>query len=243
MRRAGLSLNDGFALRWLKFRVDFWSERSVSALIFERARMPFQPGYTPWNKGKNVGQKRPFKLGDIAAIKRACWKGKGQVREPAMFNLAIDSKLRACDLIALRIEDVSAGGRVRDRASVMQRKTSCVVHLEIRGADKSCFGTVAKLDGQKMRFPFFRVSATQSVIFRYGQYARIVDTWVKSAGLEKSLYATHTLRRTKATILYRKTGNLRAVQLLLGHKSIENTIRYLGIEVDDALELAGQIDI
>ncbi len=73
-------------------------------------------------------------------------------------------------------------------------------------------------------------------------YARIVDSWVVLAGLEPSLYGTHTLRRTKATYLYRKTGNLRAVQLLLGHKSIENTVRYLGIDVDDALELSAQAD-
>jgi len=113
-----------------KFPVDFQGEWSVSALRIERVRMPFQPGYTPWNKGKIIGQKRPLKLDDIATI-RALLETKGRVREHAMFNLAIDSKLRACDLIALRIEDVSVGGRVRDRATVMQRKTSSIVHFEI----------------------------------------------------------------------------------------------------------------
>jgi integrase len=203
--------------------------------------MPFQPGYTPWNKGKNIGQKRPFKLDDIAAI-RGLLEVKGQVREHAMFNLAIDSKLRACDLIALRIEDVSAGGRVRDRASVMQRKTSCVVHFEIGSRTRAALERWLASTDRKCGFLFpSKRDPIRHLSIR--QYARIVDTWVKSAGLEKSLYATHTLRRTKATILYRKTGNLRAVQLLLGHKSIENTIRYLGIEVDDALELSGQVDI
>ena len=159
-----------------------------------------------------------------------------------MFNLAIDSKLRACDLIALRIEDVSVGGRARDRASVMQRKTSSIVHFEIgsrtRAALERWLASTASRSG--FLFPSKR-DASCHISIR--QYARIVDSWIDGVGLEKSLYATHTLRRTKATILYRKTGNLRAVQLLLGHKSIENTIRYLGVEVDDALELSGQVEI
>jgi integrase len=159
-----------------------------------------------------------------------------------MFNLAIDSKLRACDLIALKIEDVSTGGRVRDRASVMQRKTSSVVHFEIGCRTKASLEQWLALTARNCGFLFpSRRDATCHLSVR--QYARIVDAWIKSAGLEKSLYATHTLRRTKATILYRKTGNLRAVQLLLGHKSIENTIRYLGVEVDDALELSGLVEI
>ena len=70
------------------------------------------------------------------------------------------------------------------------------------------------------------------------QYARIVDSWVVQLGLDPANYGTHTLRRTKATLIYRRTKNLRAVQLLLGHTKLESTVRYLGIEVDDALEMA-----
>jgi integrase len=75
------------------------------------------------------------------------------------------------------------------------------------------------------------------------QYARLVSEWVASIGLDPHIFGTHSLRRTKATLIYRRTGNLRAVQLLLGHTKIESTVRYLGIEVDDALAIAEQVDV
>jgi integrase len=75
------------------------------------------------------------------------------------------------------------------------------------------------------------------------QYARLVAEWIGSIGLDPRLFGTHSLRRTKATLIYRRTGNLRAVQLLLGHTKIESTVRYLGIEVDDALAIAEQVDV
>lgn len=75
------------------------------------------------------------------------------------------------------------------------------------------------------------------------QYARLVQEWVASIGLDPAKFGTHSLRRTKAVLIYRRTGNLRAVQLLLGHSKIESTVRYLGIEVDDAIEIAEKIEI
>jgi integrase len=75
------------------------------------------------------------------------------------------------------------------------------------------------------------------------QYARLVATWVASISLDPRIYSTHSLRRTKATLIYRRTGNLRAVQLLLGHTRVESTVRYLGIEVDDALAIAEQVEV
>ena len=75
------------------------------------------------------------------------------------------------------------------------------------------------------------------------QYARIVDSWVQQLGLDTTSYDTQTLRRTKATLIYRRTKNLRAVQLLLGHTKLGSTVRYLGIEVDDALEMAEQTEV
>ena len=75
------------------------------------------------------------------------------------------------------------------------------------------------------------------------QYARLVSDWIGGVGLDPGLFGTHSLRRTKATLIYRRTGNLRAVQLLLGHTKIESTVRYLGIEVDDALAIAEQVDV
>lgn len=213
---------------------------SVS-LIIARPVMPFEIRYTPWNKGRFIGQKRPFKAPEIEAI-RAALEERGCLRELAMFNLAIDSKLRGCDLIKMRIEEVSISGKARDRASVMQKKTTSPVHFEIgsraRGALEKWIAVVDRNNGYL--FPSKRYLDRHLTV---RQYARIVKSWVHLAGLEPSLYATHTLRRTKVSYLYRKTGNLRAIQLLLGHKSIENTVRYLGVDLDDALELSGQIEL
>jgi integrase len=75
------------------------------------------------------------------------------------------------------------------------------------------------------------------------QYSRLVSEWIGSVGLDARRFGTHSLRRTKAALIYRRTGNLRAVQLLLGHTKIESTVRYLGIEVDDALAIAEQVDV
>jgi integrase len=75
------------------------------------------------------------------------------------------------------------------------------------------------------------------------QYARLVGEWVASIGLDPRKFGTHSLRRTKAVLIYRRTGNLRAVQLLLGHRRLESTVRYLGIEIDDAIEIAEKIEI
>ena len=203
--------------------------------------MPFTPGYVPWNKGRCTGQRRPFKIAEVETI-RARLQGRNKLRELAMFNLAIDSKLRGCDLIAIRIEDVLVGSTVRDRASIMQKKTKALVQFEIGSRARASLEAWIGVLGEK-RGPLFPSRQVPGRALTVRSYARIVDSWILLAGLEKGLYGTHTLRRTKATVLYRQTGNLRAVQLLLGHKSIENTVRYLGVDVDDALELSGQMDI
>lgn len=203
--------------------------------------MPFTPGYTPWNKGKCPGQKRPLKLPEVEVIRNTL-DGAGRLRELAMFNIAIDSKLRASDLVRLKIEDLFVGGKVVDRASVIQKKTGRPVQFEVGRRSRLSLENWIRLAGRTTGFVFpSKRNLDRALSTR--QYARIVDSWVKLAGLEPHLYGTHSLRRTKATYLYRKTGNLRAVQLLLGHKSIENTIRYLGIDMDDALELANQVDL
>jgi len=203
--------------------------------------MPFSPGYVPWNKGRSIGQKRPLKIAEVEAIRTALQE-RGRLRELAMFNLAIDSKLRGCDLIGIRIEDVFVGSTVRDRASIIQKKTKSTVQFEISSRARTALGAWIKALGNN-RGPLFPSRQWPDRPLTVRSYARIVDSWVLLAGLERGLYGTHTLRRTKATVLYRQTGNLRAVQLLLGHKSIENTVRYLGVDLDDALELSGQIDI
>lgn len=191
----------------------------------------------PWNKRRLVGQKLPLKLREIWAI-RIRLQLSAQVRDLALFNLAIDSKLRGCDLVSLRVKDISQGRSIFQRAIVMQRKTGRPVQFEI--TDQTRQSVLAwierrQLSGSQYLFPS-RVSESPHLSTR--QYARIVTKWVESIGLDSTAYGTHSMRRTKATLIYRRTKNLRAVQLLLGHTKLESTVRYLGIEVDDAIEIA-----
>jgi integrase len=129
------------------------------------------------------------------------------------------------------------------RALVLQRKTHRPVQFEITEPTReavSAWITSSQLKSEDFLFPS-RVRSSPHLSTR--QYARIVDSWVEQLGLNATSYGTHTLRRTKATLIYRRTKNLRAVQLLLGHSKLESTVRYLGIEVDDALEMAEQTEV
>jgi integrase len=166
----------------------------------------------------------------------------GRVRDLALFNLAIDSKLRECDLVALRVADVADGGGIQPRATVVQRTTGRAVRFELTGQTRDAVAawvSKAKLRPDQHLFPS-RVKRSAHLSTR--QYARIVKGWAAMIGLDPGEYGTHSLRRTKATLIYRRTRNLRAVQLLLGHTKLESTVRHLGIEVDDALEMAEQTE-
>jgi integrase len=197
---------------------------------------------TPWNKGKLVGQKAPLKLKEIWAIRVRLQLGNRQ-RELALFNLAIDSKLRACDLVKLRVRDVCHGRVVASRAIVLQQKTQRPVQFEITEPTREAVSTWITSAGVLPDQALFPSRLHGSPHLSTRRYARIVDAWVRQIGLNRVCYGTHTLRRTKATLIYRRTKNLRAVQLLLGHTKLESTVRYLGIEVDDALEMAEQTEV
>jgi integrase len=197
---------------------------------------------TPWNKGKLVGQKAPLRLKEIWAIRIRLQLAK-RARELALFNVAVDSKLRSCDLVKLRVRDVTHGDRMANRAIVMQQKTQRPVQFEIIEQTREALSAwirQARLRVEDFLFPS-RLRASLHLSTR--QYARIVRRWVSEIGLDPTAYGTHTLRRTKASLIYRRTKNLRAVQLLLGHTKLESTVRYLGIEVDDALEMAEQTEV
>ncbi len=196
----------------------------------------------PWNKGRLIGQKRPLKPKDVWTI-RVRLQLEGHRRDLAMFNLAIDSKLRACDLVGLRMQDVLAGGRVRDRTTMIQKKTGRPVQFEITEQTRSAIGEWVEVLGTHGRSFLFPSRSRQQAHLSTRQYARIVHRWVEDAGLDSSAYGTHSMRRTKPAQIYKKTGNLRAVQLLLGHTKLESTVRYLGIEVDDALSISEQIEL
>lgn len=198
--------------------------------------------HQPWNKGKLIGQKAPLKLKDVWAIRIRLQLGH-KIRDLALFNLAIDCKLRACDLVKLRVSDVSHGGQMASRAMVMQQKTGRPVQFEITQSTREAVQAwINHADLKPLDFLFIS-RMTRSPHLSTRQYARIVHRWVEDAGLESASYGTHTMRRTKASLIYRRTRNLRAVQLLLGHTKLESTVRYLGIEVDDALEISEQTDV
>lgn len=193
-----------------------------------------------WNKGQIVGQKLPLKPKEVWGI-RTRLEVASNFRELALFNLAIDSKLRACDLTSIRVRDLIISGMFRNRATVIQKKTARPVQFELsEQTRRSLEEWIArrKLLSTDFLFPG-RTHANLST----RQYARIVDRWVVSVGLDSRRYGTHSLRRTKVSQIYKKTGNLRAVQLLLGHTKLESTVRYLGIEVDDALAMSEQVDL
>jgi integrase len=195
-----------------------------------------------WNSGVVIGAKRPLKAQQIWAI-RFHLDHQHRVRDRALFDLAIDSKLRGCDLVKLKVGDVAAGPDVRRRATVIQQKTGRPVTFEI--TDEVRRSLLAWLDKRKggddqALFPS-RIAGYDHITTR--QYARLVDGWVEAIGLNSSDYGTHSLRRTKVSMLYKRTGNLRAVQILLGHTKIESTVRYLGVDVDDALALSETTDV
>jgi len=195
-----------------------------------------------WNAGKTVGAKRPLKQKQIWAV-RFFLDREGRVRDRALFDLAIDSKLRGCDLVKIKIGDLVSGADIRTRAIVIQQKTGKPVQFELTADVRASLlawfehrrGTV-----HDYAFPS-RVDHAGHLSTR--QYARLVDEWVEAVGLRRAEYGTHSLRRTKASMIYKATGNLRAIQILLGHTKIENTVRYLGVDIEDALTLAERTEI
>ncbi len=208
-----------------------------------RVQLPaVNPKRKAWNKGRLVGQKRPLLPKQVWAI-RARLELAGNLRNVALFNVAIDSKLRGCDLVNLKVTDLLSGERVRERVSVIQSKTNKPVQFELtentRNSVTDWVGA-PEMIGCAFMFPS-RFHDRPHISTR--QYGRLVRDWVTSIGLEPSGYGTHSMRRTKAAEIYRKTGNLRAVQLLLGHTKVDSTVRYLGVELEDALSIAERIDI
>ena len=203
---------------------------------------PSMQARAPWNAGKTVGTKRPLTQKQIWAI-RFFLDREGRLRDRALFDLAIDSKLRGCDLVKIKIGDLVAGEEVRTRAMVIQQKTRRPVQFELTSDVRaSLFAWFERRGGSLNEHAFpSRIDRTHHISTR--QYARLVDEWVTAIGLRRAEYGTHSLRRTKASMIYKATGNLRAVQILLGHTKIENTVRYLGVDIEDALTLAEHTDI
>jgi integrase len=205
----------------------------------------YDPGFRdrrPWNAGRKLGARRPLKPQQVWAI-RFWLDRKRRIRDRAMFDLAIDSKLRGCDIVKIRVGDLVSGGRVRSRAIVVQRKTGRPVQFELlEPARASILARLECRGGTLDDFAFpSRIDHAAPISTR--QYARLVDEWVTGIALRREEYGTHSLRRTKASIVSKQAGNLRGVQILLGHTKIESTVRYLGVDIGDALTLAESTEI
>jgi integrase len=200
------------------------------------------PKRIPWNKGKLIGAKPPLLAKHVWSIRTKLQIEK-RSRDLAMFNLAIDSKLRGCDVVMLRVEDIAPSGYALSRATVRQRKTGHPVRFELTEQTRQAVNDYLKAADKTLGEFLFTSRRRAGEAMTTRQYARLVANWIGGIGLDPHGFGTHSLRRTKATLIYRRTGNLRAVQLLLGHTRVESTVRYLGIEVDDALAIAEQVEV
>jgi len=198
--------------------------------------------HTPWNKGKLTGQKPALKLKEIWSI-RTRLQISHNIPELALFNMAIDSKLRGCDLVKLKVSDISHGLHISKRAMIIQQKTGRSVQFELTEQTRNAAAKLIKQASLGGNDYLFKSQFKKSEHLSTRQYARIVKKWVLDIGLDPYEYGTHSLRRTKVSLIYRQTKNIRAIQLLLGHAKIESTVRYLGFEVDDALEMSENMDI
>lgn len=195
-----------------------------------------------WNAGKMVGTKRPLTQKQIWAI-RFFLDREGRLRDRALFDLALDSKLRGCDLVKIKIGDVVSGTEIRTRSIVIQQKTGRPVQFELTADVRASLLAWLEHRGGSVDDYAFPSRVDRSGHLSTRQYARLVDEWVTAIGLRRAEYGTHSLRRTKAAMIYRATGNIRAIQILLGHTKIENTVRYLGVDIEDALLLAERTEI
>ena len=204
--------------------------------------LPHTRPVMPWNKGRFVGPKPPLRPKQVWAI-RLHLQRERRVRDLALFDLAIDSKLRGCDLVRLTIGEVVVNATVRHRATVIQRKTEQPVQFEL--TEQTRDSLLAWLDrrGGALEDHLFPSRAHKDKHLSTRQYARLVGEWVEAVGLSRLVYGTQSLRRTKAALIYKRTGNLRAVQILLGHTKLESTVRYLGVDAEDALTLPEATEI
>ncbi|WP_438748312.1 tyrosine-type recombinase/integrase [Pararhizobium sp. O133] len=203
---------------------------------------PTALGRPAWNADRKVGVKKPLKQRQIWAI-RFFLDREGRMRDRALFDLAIDSKLRGCDLVKMKIGSLVTGAEIRTRSMVIQQKTGRPVQFEITADVRASLLAWLQRRGGTVDDYAFPSRIDHSAHLSTRQYARLVDEWVTAIGLRSEDYATHSLRRTKAAMIYKATGNLCAIQILLGYTKIENTVRYLGVDIEDALELAEHTEI
>lgn len=196
-----------------------------------------------WTKKSHLtGQKKPFKLEDIWRI-RTRLEIEGNIKELALLNIAIDCKLRSCDLLRMKVRDISSGGVIQNRVLYQQSKTEREVQFEITSRTAQSLTQWLMQSGLSASDYIFPSPRKEGKPMSYSYYSTIIHRWASQLGYDPYLYGTHSMRRTKATLIYARTKNIRAVQLLLGHAKLDNTIRYLGVEMEDALNISEDIEI
>ncbi|ARC94536.1 integrase [Vibrio coralliilyticus] len=191
--------------------------------------------------GNCSGIKRTLKLEEVWRI-RIRLEIENDLMQLALLNLAIDSKLRASDLLKINVYDVSSQGVIYDRVQCIQQITGTDAHYEITPRTQQSISRwifAASLEASSFLFPSSRRSGQP---ISYSFYRSIIRSWAVKLGLNADYYGTHSMRRTKATLIYARTQNIRAVQILLGHSKLDNTVRYLRVELEDALRLSEKTD-
>ena len=202
-----------------------------------------------WNKGKIVGRKAALTSRQVEAIKTVMAE-RSPLRDRAMFAIALDSCLRGCDLVRLRVSDVLLSGEMRDKVRVQPMKTkrqsgSTIVFEPSRDTQKLLHRHIEAQDLLATEFLFFSSQGKTAMGKALSEraYLNLVKKWVTFAGLSPDTYGTHSIRRARPALIYRKTGNIRACQIMLGHKTIASTQLYLGVEEDETLNLARQFEL
>jgi len=193
---------------------------------------------------KNVGQKKPFSPEQVRLI-RSLIAADGNKRDLALFNCAIDTLLRSVDLLALTVGDVmSLDGRIREEFALSQQKTHTTLRVALSEHSRVALRDWIEAAHKSLYDPLFtRLKGDKSAAITTNQYRRLVKRWAAYARLDVGDYSSHSIRRTKATLVYERTHNIEAVRHLLGHRSVANTSLYLGIGQREALNLAKKFDI
>lgn len=191
----------------------------------------------PWNAGKSVGQKKPFSPRQIEMLKEFLGNA-GKVKELALFSLGIDSMLRCSDLLKLTVQDVSDfTGKIKSTIQLRQKKTSQGHQVRIgKSTIKALDDLIRKEKKFEDDFLFTTERFTRKAMGR-GYYSKLVKQWCKLLNLDARDYSTHSIRRTRASIVYKQTGNIEAVRQLLGQKSVTSTSAYLNLSQNQALDI------
>jgi integrase len=202
------------------------------------------PKLSPWNKGKSVGQKAPFSPRDVQTIKQIL-ANEGNLRDLALFSLGIDTMLRGGDLLGLKVEDVTDHtGKVVEQCTIGQQKTGKSTVVALLPYSRQVLTQWITVSGKlPWHYLFTSMQTNAAQPLSTTQYRRLVKRWAASARLDPRKFSTHSVRRTKATLVYQHTHNVEVVRQLLGQASVAATSAYLGIEQRQALELARKFDI